>query len=134
MYMYIVWLSWLAIKGPFNQSFWCLSINYLCLHRLSIATYNIRYIGVFWPLHNKISIENFPWLLYQNHRLELWWIFCNSDYNVYTMEIRYYSKVNVNVAVKIFSKTTGFQHISNSSCKLTYNNLLSLCNVNMLWI
>ena len=32
MYMYIaVWMSWLAIKGPFNQSIWCLSINYLCL-------------------------------------------------------------------------------------------------------
>ena len=29
MYMYIVWLSWLAIKRPFNQSY--LSINYLCL-------------------------------------------------------------------------------------------------------
>ena len=47
---------WVAeyLKNEAGQSVYSCISNYAsCAHRLSRATYNIRYTGVFWPLHNK---------------------------------------------------------------------------------
>ena len=54
---------WMAeyLKNEAGQSVYhCISNNVSRAHRLSRATYNIRNAGVFWPLHNKLPIADFP--------------------------------------------------------------------------